>query len=66
MTSPGYRVGLRPILLDDVDAIPGRINDPGDTHNFARTSGPIHRDEEPAILEDELRALAGSWGMLSG
>lgn len=50
-TFPGYRVGLRPIRLDDVDAVLGWINDPDVTRNFARMSEPISREEELAFLE---------------
>lgn len=48
---PGYRVRLRPIRLDDVDAIMEWVNDDEVIRNFAGMSRQITRDEELAYLE---------------
>jgi RimJ/RimL family protein N-acetyltransferase len=53
-TLPGYRVRLRPIRLDDVDAIMTWINDPEVTKNFAGMSSEITREQELAFLESIL------------
>ncbi len=50
-TYPGYRVRLRPIRLDDVDAIMEWINDEEVTRNFAGLSQRITREQELAFLE---------------
>jgi RimJ/RimL family protein N-acetyltransferase len=44
------RIHLRPIRLDDVDALLEWIGDPNVTANFATMSRPITRDEELAFL----------------
>jgi RimJ/RimL family protein N-acetyltransferase len=53
-TYPGYRVRLRPIRLDDVDAIMEWINEPEVTKNFATMSRQITREEELAFLQRTL------------
>lgn len=50
-TYDGYRVRLRPIRLDDVDAIMEWINDEEVTRNFAGMAGRITREQELAFLE---------------
>jgi len=50
-TYPGYRIQLRPIRVDDVDAIMEWINDPSITRNFAAMSTEITREQEVAFLE---------------
>jgi len=72
-TFPGYRIGLRPISLEDVDAIMGWINDPDVTRNFAGMSKVITRDEEIAFLEtmiasenDSLHAIVDESGTYLG
>ena len=55
-TLPGYRIRLRPIRLDDVDAIMGWVNDEDVIKNFAGMSKQITREEELAYLE----AMIGS------
>ncbi|MCB9668392.1 MAG: GNAT family N-acetyltransferase [Alphaproteobacteria bacterium] len=54
ITLPGRRVALRPIRLDDVDAIMTWINDPEVTRNFADMSRQITREDELAFLERTL------------
>ena len=49
-TRPGFRVGLRPIELEDIDDIMGWVNDPEVVRNFA-SMGHITREEELAFLE---------------
>lgn len=60
-TEPADRVRLRPIRLDDVDAIMEWIADPDVTSNFATMSKPITREEElsflAAILASETERL---------
>ena len=65
----GYRVGLRPICVDDVDAIMEWINDPAVTRNFANMSRTITRSQERDFLDgmiasdtDRLYAIVGSDG----
>ena len=53
-TFPTYRIRLRPIRLDDVDAIMEWINDPAVTRNFASMSERITREQEIAFLERTL------------
>jgi len=53
-TYPSYRIRLRPIRLDDVDAIMEWINDPAVTRNFAGMSATITREQELAFLERTL------------
>lgn len=53
-TLPGFRIALRPLAMDDLDAIMGWINDPEVTQNFAGMSSPITRDQEAAFLERTL------------
>jgi len=48
---PGYRVQLRPIRRDDVDAIMEWINDESVTRNFAGMSQKITREQELAFLD---------------
>lgn len=50
-TRPGHRIQLRPIRLDDVDAIMEWINDPEVTRNFATMSRQITRQEELGFLQ---------------
>jgi len=50
-TYPGYRVQLRPIRRDDVDAIMEWINDETITRNFAAMSERITREQELAFLD---------------
>ena len=50
-TFPGFRVGLRPISLDDVDDIMEWINDPQVTRNFAGLSKTITREEEARFVQ---------------
>lgn len=50
-TRPGLRIQLRPIRLDDVDAILEWINDPDVVGNFATLSQRITREEELAFLQ---------------
>ncbi len=48
---PGFDVALRPLTMDDLDAIMAWINDPAVTRNFAGMSGTITREQEAAFLE---------------
>ena len=48
---PGYRVRLRPIRDDDVDAVMTWINDPQITRNFAGMSKQIRREDELVYLQ---------------
>jgi len=57
-TYPTYRIQLRPIRLDDVDAIMAWINDPSVTRNFAKMSTTITREQEIAFLERPLESDA--------
>ncbi|MCB9687620.1 MAG: GNAT family N-acetyltransferase [Alphaproteobacteria bacterium] len=50
ITYPGQRIHLRPIRVDDVDAIMTWVNDPEVVRNFA-TMGNITREQEVAFLE---------------
>lgn len=49
-TRPGFRIGLRPVSLDDIDTIMTWVNDPEVVRNFA-TMGQITREQELAFLE---------------
>ena len=51
LAPPPYRVRLRPIRLDDVDAIMEWVNDDEVIGNFAGMSKPITRDEELKYLD---------------
>jgi len=51
LRAPGYRVRLRPIRRDDVDAIMEWINDETVTRNFAGMSRRITREQELAFLD---------------
>lgn len=42
---------LRPLRMDDLDAIMAWVNDPEVTRNFAGLAGPITREQEAAYLE---------------
>ncbi len=53
-TYPGYRIQLRPIRVDDVDAIMEWINDAAVTRNFAAMSTEITREQEIAFLEQTI------------
>lgn len=53
-TYPGFRIQLRPIRVDDVDAIMEWINDPAITRNFAAMSAEITRDQELSFLQKTL------------
>jgi RimJ/RimL family protein N-acetyltransferase len=53
-TAPGFDVALRPIRVEDVDAIMTWINDPEVTRNFAGMSRHITRDQELAFLRGVL------------
>lgn len=66
------RLRLRPIRVDDVDAILGWINDPDVTRNFAAL-GTITRDQELAFLRatiasetDRLYAIETPEGLVIG
>ena len=48
---PGFRIGLRPIQLEDLDSIMEWINDPDITRNFSSMSKKITREEEHAFLQ---------------
>ncbi|MEZ4318446.1 MAG: GNAT family protein [Myxococcota bacterium] len=50
-TFAGFRVALRPLTMDDLDAIMEWINDPEVTKNFAGMSAQITREQEAAFLE---------------
>lgn len=50
ITYPGQRIHLRPIRVEDVDAIMTWVNDPEVVRNFA-TMGNITREQEVAFLE---------------
>jgi RimJ/RimL family protein N-acetyltransferase len=72
-TFPGFRVGLRPLTMGDLDAIMVWINDPEVTRNFAGMSGTITREEEAAFLErafasetDRLYAVVDAEGAYLG
>lgn len=60
-TRPGSRVALRPLSLDDLDAIMLWINDPRVTRNFAGLSKTITREEEERFLS---RSLASQTDVL--
>lgn len=67
-TRPGLSIGLRPIALEDVDAIMEWVNDPDVVRNFA-SMGQITREQEVAFLkktmaspEDRLYAIIGPDG----
>ena len=71
-TRPGFSLGLRPISLDDVDAIMTWVNDPEVVRNFA-TMGQITREQEVAFLqktmasqEDRLYAIVSADGRYIG
>jgi RimJ/RimL family protein N-acetyltransferase len=49
-TAPGHQIQLRPIRLDDVDALLTWVNDPEVTRNFAGLSERITREQELAFL----------------
>lgn len=72
ITYPGQRIQLRPIRVDDVDAIMTWVNDPEVVRNFA-TLGNITREQEVAFLErmiasetDRLYAIETLDGMYLG
>ena len=50
-TFPGFRVGLRPIVIEDVDSIMEWVNDPSVTRNFAGMSRKITREEEHRFIQ---------------
>lgn len=69
----GERIRLRPIRLDDVDAILEWIGDPDVTANFATMSRPITREEELVFLAnviasetERLYAIEGLDGRVLG
>jgi RimJ/RimL family protein N-acetyltransferase len=53
-TFPGYRVGLRPISVSDVDDIMEWVNDPTVTRNFAGMSQKITREQELRFIESTI------------
>ncbi len=72
-TFPGFRVGLRPLTMDDLDSIMEWINDPEVTRNFAGMSETITREQEAAFLErafasetDRLFAVVDASGQYLG
>jgi len=50
-TFPGFRIGLRPIAMSDVDSIMEWVNEPSVTRNFAGMSRTITRDEEAVFIQ---------------
>lgn len=49
-TFEGFRIGLRPLTMDDLDAVMAWINEPEVTRNFAGMSATITREQEAAFL----------------
>lgn len=50
-TFPGFRIGLRPIAMGDVDSIMEWVNEPSVTRNFAGMSRTITWDEEARFVQ---------------